>query len=73
MLHEGRNARCRSGRDKCPSFFKLIVLNCDGDLRSGHTKDHTTQMAPIESGLSGNPALLDATTVVFGEIERERR
>jgi hypothetical protein len=30
-------------------------------------------MAPIESGLSGNPALLDATTVVFGEIERERR
>ena len=73
MLHEGRNAHCRSGRDKCTNFFKLIVLKRDGDLRGGHTKDHTMQKAPIECGSAGTPALVKVTAVGFGEIERGRR
>jgi hypothetical protein len=31
------------------------------------------QKAPIESGPSGNPARLDVSAVVFGEIERGQR
>jgi len=50
-----------------------MILERDGDLRGGHTKDHTMPKAPIESGLGGNPALLDAAAVAFGEIERGRR
>ena len=73
MLHESRNARCRSGRDKRANFFKLSVLKRDGDLRGGHTKDHTIQKAPIERGLKGTPALLDVTAVGLADIERGRR
>ena len=57
MLHEAGNARCRSRRDQCANFCKLMILERDGDLRGGHTKGHTMQKAPIESGLRGNPAL----------------
>ena len=73
MLYEGRNAHCRAGRDQCANFFKLIVLKRDGDFRGGHTKNHTMQKAPIESGSAGTPALLDVTAVESGEIERGRR
>jgi hypothetical protein len=59
MLHEAGNAPCRSGCDPCADFLKLMVRKSDGDLRGGHTTNHTTQEAPIESGLDGNPALLD--------------
>ena len=51
----------------------LFARTRDGDLRGGHTKDHTMLKAPIESGLSGNPALLDVTAVGIADIERGGR
>ena len=52
MLHEGGNARCLPGRDKCANFFNLIVLKRDRDLRGCHTKYHTMQTWAVK--VSGN-------------------
>src|SRR5271157_919721 len=72
MLHEGRHAGCRSGRDKGANFIELLVLESDGDLRGSHTKNHTTQKTAIDSGLSPRPNLRRRRPFTIQAVEKRK-